>query len=54
MTHSLSVWAVCCSGGMLTYLIPTAYDFELTDLPTHPCLDLLQVSGWQLGGWLPY
>ncbi len=31
------------SGGVLTYLIPTTYDFTLTDLPLHPCLDLLQV-----------
>eukprot|EP01036_Dinobryon_divergens_P033271 gene33271-43022_t len=30
-------------GGVLTYLIPTTYDFTLTDLPLHPCLDLLQV-----------
>ena len=23
--------------GRLVYLIPTTYDFELTDLPVHPC-----------------
>ena len=24
-------------GGKLLYLIPTTYDFEITDLPVHPC-----------------
>jgi len=30
-------------GGRLIYLIPTTYDFELSDLPRHPCLEILQV-----------
>ena len=30
-----------CSGGILSYLIPTPYDFNVvTDLPKHPCLSL--------------
>jgi tRNA (guanine10-N2)-methyltransferase len=27
-------------GGRLVYLIPTTYDFEVSDLPIHPCLEL--------------
>jgi len=27
-------------GGSLCYLIPTTYDFALSDLPTHPCLEI--------------
>lgn len=30
-------------GGHLLYLIPTTYDFEMTDLPVHPCLEILRV-----------
>ena len=32
------------SGGRLIYLIPTTYDFEVSDLPLHPCLDLGEVG----------
>lgn len=32
-----------CSGGLLAYLIPTPYDFTVADLPTHPCLDIVQI-----------
>lgn len=31
------------SGGVLTYLLPTPYDFSESDLPVHPCLQLTQV-----------
>ena len=31
-------------GGVLTYLLPTTYDFTEQDLPVHPCLQLTQVS----------
>jgi hypothetical protein len=30
-------------GGVLTYLLPTTYDFTENDLPVHPCLQLTQV-----------
>ena len=31
-----------CSGGRLSYLIPTTWDFTTDDLPMHPCLTLRQ------------
>lgn len=27
----------------MVYLIPTTYDFTVNDLPTHPCLSLIEV-----------
>lgn len=30
--------------GRLAYLIPTPYDFTLTDLPWHPCLEVIAMS----------
>jgi hypothetical protein len=36
------------SGGMLTYLLPTTYDFAESDLPVHPCLELVQVRSFKL------
>lgn len=32
------------SNGILTYILPTTYDFTESDLPVHPCLKLLVVS----------
>lgn len=41
----LSVSMICAHrGGVLTYLLPTTYDFTEQDLPVHPCLQLTQVS----------
>jgi tRNA (guanine10-N2)-methyltransferase len=34
---------ILVKGGTLIYLIPTPYDFEVTDLPQHPCLQLEQM-----------
>ena len=31
------------SGGVLIYLLPTPYNFTVKDLPTHPCLELVEV-----------
>ena len=39
----MNILCLRCSGGVLTYLIPTTYDFGTEDLPVHPCLNLLQV-----------
>lgn len=36
-------FAYICSGGVLTYILPTTYDFTEKDLPVHPCLRLVQV-----------
>eukprot|EP01037_Dinobryon_pediforme_P018667 gene18667-18965_t len=41
LLHTAATSLVC--GGVLTYLIPTTYDFGTEDLPVHPCLNLLQV-----------
>ena len=30
-------------GGKLCYLIPTPYNFQISDLPSHPCLELDQI-----------
>ena len=30
-------------GGVLAYVIPTPYDFDVTDLPWHPCLERTEV-----------
>jgi hypothetical protein len=37
---------------VLTYLLPTTYDFTENDLPVHPCLQLTQVHSALVHCWL--